>query len=147
VTVKIIIIITNIAPQCIRTQTHLTTSRVTIPLSYHNMLTYGASILLISKFWCLEMYSLSYSLILLFQTIQYSYRFLAWNIMVQTCSPCSTYTTVLEDSHQEKARAKCWSYGGNNDSIQFNSFIYLLDNSQKRPVTILIIINITVIPS
>jgi hypothetical protein len=34
----IIIIITNITPQWIRTQTHLTTSRVTITLSYKTML-------------------------------------------------------------------------------------------------------------
>jgi hypothetical protein len=49
----------------------------------------ASSILLISKFLCLEMYSLFYSLILSFQTMQYSYRFLALNIMAQTCSPCS----------------------------------------------------------
>jgi hypothetical protein len=35
------------------------------------------------------MYSLFYSLILSFKTVQYSYRFLALNIMAQTCSPCS----------------------------------------------------------
>jgi hypothetical protein len=35
------------------------------------------------------MFSLFYSLILSFQTIQYSYRFLALNIMAQMCSPCS----------------------------------------------------------
>jgi hypothetical protein len=35
------------------------------------------------------MYSLFYSLILSFQKIQYSYRFLALNVMAQTCSPCS----------------------------------------------------------
>jgi hypothetical protein len=49
----------------------------------------ASSILLISKFLCLEMYSLFYSLILSFQTMQYSYRFLALNNMAQTCSPCS----------------------------------------------------------
>jgi hypothetical protein len=35
------------------------------------------------------MYSLFYSLIFSFQTIQYSYRFLALNIMAQMYSPCS----------------------------------------------------------
>jgi hypothetical protein len=39
------------------------------------------------------------------------------------------------DSHQDKARAKRWSYGNNNNSIQFSSFIYMLYNSQILPVT------------
>jgi hypothetical protein len=35
------------------------------------------------------------------------------------------YTFVWEDSHQDKARAKCWSYGNNNNNNNNNNNKYL----------------------
>jgi hypothetical protein len=32
------------------------------------------------------------------------------------------YTSVWEDSHQDKARAKCWSYGNNNNNNNNNKY-------------------------
>jgi hypothetical protein len=31
------------------------------------------------------------------------------------------YTSLWEDSHQDKARAKCWSYGKNNNIMEIPS--------------------------
>jgi hypothetical protein len=34
------------------------------------------------------------------------------------------YTSLWEDSHRDKARAKCWSYGNNNNNNNNNNNKY-----------------------
>jgi hypothetical protein len=79
------------------------------------------------------MYSLFYSLILSFKTMQYSSRFLALNIKAQTCSPCSI---PLCGKTVTKTR------------LELNAEVMLMMMMMMMIIVIIIIIiNITVIPS
>jgi hypothetical protein len=79
-----------------------------------------------------------FSLILLFQTIQYSYRFLALNIKAQTCSPCSI---LLCGKTVNKTRLEL------NAEVMLIIIVVVVVVVVIIIIIIIIIVNITVVPS